>query len=407
MGDQAQPQGRELRIGVVGVGQRADLATLANRPGVARVVSCADPSPRGRTDARRLFGADVTVRERYEELLDDRLDAVFVLTPDHLHTGPALRFLDAGVPVFVEKPLTITVEDCDALLGTAFRSRTRLYVGHNLRHLPVLRRMRELIDGGAIGTVRAVWCRHFVGHGGDFYFKDWHAERAHTGGLLLQKGAHDLDVIHWLAGGYTRDVVAHGTLAVYGGNPRRPGREPLPGQERMPDWFDPGIWPPSALRDLHPVIDVEDLSMMLGRLDNGVLTSYQQCHFTPDYWRNYTVIGDEGRMENFGDGVDGDPATIKVWNRHRSGYREDADLSVPVAASDEGLHGGADRSLVDEFLRFVAVGGATETSPVAAREAVASASAATRSLRAGGTPVGVPALDPALVDYFAGHQADR
>lgn len=392
-----------LRVGVVGVGQRAPMAALANRTGAARVVSCADPDPRGQDDARSLFGADVAVHDRYERMLDDDLHAVFVLTPDHLHTRPALFFLAAGIPVFVEKPLAITLADCDELLTAAFRSRTRLYVGHNLRHLPVLRKMRELIDDGAIGRVRAVWCRHFVGHGGDYYFKDWHAERANTTGLLLQKGAHDLDAIHWLAGGYARSVVAHGTLAVYGDNPRRDAREPTP-QGRMPDWFDPEVWPPSALRDLNPVIDVEDLSMMLARLDNGVLTSYQQCHFTPDYWRNYTVIGDEGRLENFGDGIDDDLATIKVWNRHRSGYRPDADLSLTAGSPGEGLHGGADVALVEEFLRFAAVGGPTETSPVAAREAVAAAVAATTSLRANGTPVEVPGLDPEFLRYFQEHQ---
>ena len=62
------------------------------------------------------------------------------------------------------------------------------------------------------------------------------------------------------------------------------------------------------------------------RLDNGVLAAYQQCHFTPDYWRNYTVIGTEGRLENFGDGP-GD--TVRVWNTGRSGYRADADIVVP------------------------------------------------------------------------------
>jgi predicted dehydrogenase len=330
---------------------------------------------------------------------------VFVLTPDHLHTRPAQFFLTAGIAVFVEKPLAITTADCDDLLTTAFRTRSRLYVGHNLRHLPMLRRMRALIDEGAIGRVRAVWCRHFVGHGGDFYFKDWHAERSRTTGLLLQKGAHDLDAIHWLAGGYARNVVAHGTLAVYGDNPRRdPQEDDTHHGERMPDWYDPGIWPPSALRDLNPVIDVEDLSMMLARLDNGVFTSYQQCHFTPDYWRNYTVIGDEGRLENFGDGIDGDPAVIHVWNRRRSGYRREADLTLAVPEQSDGLHGGADAALVAEFLRFAATGGPTETSPVAAREAVAAAVAATTSLRTNGTPVDVPRLAPELVRYFDAHQ---
>ncbi|MFD9891432.1 Gfo/Idh/MocA family protein [Amycolatopsis sp. NPDC059027] len=392
----------ELRIGVVGVGQRADLVTLANLPGTAKVVSCADPDPRGRADARDLFGADVVLHDRYEAMFADQLDAVFVLTPDHVHTRPVLAFLAAGVAVFVEKPLAIGVEDCDAMLAAASRTGTRLFVGHNLRHLPVLRRMRALIGEGVIGTVKSVWCRHFVGHGGDYYFKDWHAERANTTGLLLQKGAHDLDVLHWLAGGFSRRVVALGGLTVYGANPRR--GEGRAGQ-RMPDWFDAGVWPPAALRELNPVIDVEDLSMMLSEMDNGVFASYQQCHYTPDYWRNYTVIGDAGRMENFGDGVGGDGALIRVWNRGRSGYRPDGDLTVTIAPEPDGSHGGADAALVAEFLRFVAEGGPTETSPVAAREAVAAGVAATNSLRSGGAPVDVTPPDPALVRYFDGHQA--
>ncbi|MYS19495.1 Predicted dehydrogenase [Streptomyces sp. DvalAA-14] len=412
----------ELRVGVVGIGQRAPLVRHANRPGVARVVSCADPDPRARATARELFGPQVAVHDAWTRMLDDRLDAVFVLTPDHVHTAPVRFFLAAGVAVFVEKPLAIGVDDCDEMLADAARTGTRLYVGHNLRHLPVLRRMRALIDAGAIGRVRSVWCRHFVGHGGDYYFKDWHAERANTTGLLLQKGAHDLDAVHWLAAGYSRTVVALGGLTVYGDNPhRRDPRDPDDGR-RMPDWFDPGAWPPSALRDLNPVIDVEDLSMMLTRLDNGVFTSYQQCHYTPDYWRNYTVIGDEGRLENFGDGLDEEEATVRVWNLRRSGYRPDADLTVTVAAppgrppdlegpedpedpeDPEGGHGGADGALVAEFLRFAAEGGPTETSPIAAREAVAAGVAATVSLRSGGTPVRVRPPDPATARYFARHQ---
>ncbi len=66
---------------------------------------------------------------------------------------------------------------------------------------------------------------------------------------------------------------------------------------------------------------------MLMQLANGVLATYQQCHFTPDYWRNYTVIGTEGRLENFGDegGADGQGVV-----RRRSGYRADADRSIEV-----------------------------------------------------------------------------
>ena len=90
---------------------------------------------------------------------------------------------------------------------------------------------------------------------------------------------------------------------------------------------------------------------------------------------------------------------MKVWNSRRSGYREDADQVVEIAGETE-HHGGADPQLVAEFVNFVRDGGATLTSPIAARAAVAAGYAATKSLRANGAPNDVPALDPALVEYF-------
>jgi predicted dehydrogenase len=154
---------------------------------------------------------------------------------------------------------------------------------------------------------------------------------------------------------------------------------------------------------LHPTIDVEDLSLALLQLDNGVLASYQQCHFTPDYWRNYTVIGTEGRLENFGD--TGPGSVIKLWNR-RGDYNGKGDHEWPVPLSAGG-HGGADASIVAEFVRFAREGGATLTSPVGARDSVAAAIMATRSLRDGGRPYEVPALDSSLVAYFDAGQPEQ
>ncbi|AJE87600.1 MULTISPECIES: Gfo/Idh/MocA family protein [Streptomyces] len=392
----ADPSTRELRLAVVGLGLRATLAKEAHRPGAgAAVVAAADTDPGSHPRAREWFGDGVRLYGGHRELLaGEDLDAVFVITPDHTHEAIVTDLLDAGVAVFVEKPLAITTEGCDRVLAAARRGGARLYVGHNMRHMPVVRVMRELIRRGEIGEVKAVWCRHFVGHGGDFYFKDWHADRRNTTGLLLQKGAHDLDVIHWLAGGYTEHVTALGALTLYGDIADRSGQRP---GAVMPDWYDPERnWPPLSLTGLNPVVDVEDLSMMTMRLQNGVHASYQQCHYTPDYWRNYTVIGTEGRLENFGD--HGESAEVRVWQR-RSGYRADADLVVPMPTAAGG-HGGADPLLVEEFLRFVRVGGETDTSPIAAREAVAAGCAATESLRNDGRPVRVDRVAPELARWF-------
>jgi len=364
----------------------------------AHIVAVADSTSRGRQRAVDYFGPEVAVVDDVDALVRLGIDAAFVITPDHTHAAIATQLLMSGVAVYLEKPLATTIEGADEVLRAANASGAKLYVGHNMRHMPVVRLMRRLILEGAIGEVKAVWCRHFVGNGGDYYFKDWHAERAKTTGLLLQKGAHDIDVIHWLAGGYSAEVVAMGDLAVYGGITDRADNS----DRVMDDWFSYGNWPPTAQRDLNPVIDVEDISMVSMRLDNGVLASYEQCHFTPDYWRNYTVIGTEGRLENFGDSAGG---AVRVWNR-RTEYNEFGDLSYPIPEG-EGGHNGADELTVAEFLRFVVEDAATDTSPVAARNAVAAGVAATTSLRDGSTAQRIPELSSDLLDYFAGHQRTR
>ncbi|WP_020387172.1 Gfo/Idh/MocA family protein [Kribbella catacumbae] len=382
----------DLRFGVVGLGARSGLARHAHSPSAgSRIVAVCDPVEAQRQAALAEY-PDAQAYADHTELLDLKLDGVFITTPDDLHEDPAIDFLRAGVAVFVEKPLAITTSGCDRVLQAAYETGTRLYVGHNMRHMPVVLTMRELIQSGAIGEVKAIWCRHFVGHGGDFYFKDWHADRRRSTSLLLQKGAHDIDVMHWLAGGYATRVNALGGLTVYGGIEDRQDRS----GQRFADFVSEDNWPPLSQTGMAPVMDVEDLSMANLQLDNGVFLTYQQCHYTPDYWRNYTVIGTAGRLENFGDSPGG---VVKVWNSKRSGYREDADQVVEIPDA-EGGHAGADPRLVAEFVRFVRDGGTTLTSPIAARAAVAAGYAATTSLRTNGTPIDIPPLPPAMTEYF-------
>ncbi|NED96596.1 Gfo/Idh/MocA family oxidoreductase [Phytoactinopolyspora alkaliphila] len=385
---------RQLRLGVVGVGVRAELARHAGQAG-GRVVACADPAARARDTARELFGPETRVVADHRDLVGHGLDGVFVTSPDHTHARVAIDFLRAGVAVYLEKPMATTVEDCDAILRAAQASGTLLFCGHNMRYMPVIETMKSLLDAGEIGEVKTVWCRHFVGHGGDFYFKDWHAEAAKSTGLLLQKGAHDIDVIHWLAGAHSDLVTGMGALQVYGDVTDRRDNS----GRRMREWFDVGNWPPADARELNPVIDVEDTSMIHMRLANGVLASYQQCHFTPDYWRNYTIIGTRGRMENFGDTVD---AEIRLYQR-RSDYDPVGTRVVPVPRGSGG-HGGADAAAVAEFLAAITGEAVPRTHPLDARAAVATGVAGTASIRTGSVPI---RIDPPNLTHEAEVPAAR
>ncbi|WP_235566671.1 Gfo/Idh/MocA family protein [Microbacterium sp. Root61] len=381
-----------MRVAVIGAGARFGLASYI-RDGGAEVVVVADTDAAAEGRARSILPHDFRFVGSHHSI--GEVDAAFVLTPDGTHAEIASDLLGRGIPVYLEKPMAISIEDCDRILDAAMRSRTKLYIGHNMRHMPFVQLMSRLVGDGAIGQVAAIWCRHFVGNGGDFYFKDWHAERSRGVGLLLQKASHDLDVIQMLAGAPADLVSGMGALAVYDRvTDRRDNSDRLMGTLASYD-----NWPPLSQTELNPIIDVEDLSHVQMRMANGVLATYNQCHFTPDYWRNYVVIGTEGRIENFGD-TDG--GVVRLWNR-RGEYRPEGDIDYDIPVGD-GTHGGADRSIVAEFLRFVSDGGPIAVSPSAARDAVAAGIRATESIRSGSTPLDVPALDAETRTYFESGQ---
>ncbi|MFW6159332.1 MAG: Gfo/Idh/MocA family protein, partial [Planctomycetota bacterium] len=373
----------DLRVGVLGAGGRGSLAWNAHRPGDgSRLVLGCDVDDRAIARAkerfRERFGDDLPIVRDYRELLDrDDIDAVFVTTPDYLHEEHAVAALEAGKAVYLEKPMAITIEGCDRILRAAHEREARLYLGHNMRHMWICRKMKELVDSGRIGEPKVGWCRHFVCYGCDAYFKDWHAERRYSTGLLLQKAAHDIDILHWVLGAYTTRVNAMGGLTLYDRIEDR--REP----DEPPDtgWHLEN-WPPLAQKGLNPTIDVEDVSMMQMQLEAGRFASYQQCHYAPDGWRNYTIIGTEGRLENFGTGPG--RSVIRLWNRRvdYNPYGDEQFFNPP----DTGGHGGADPRIVAEFIRYVREGGTITTSPVAARQSVAAGCMATDSLRHGGEP---------------------
>ena len=390
---------KELLIGVIGTGNRGGLSMHAHNPEAGvRVTAICDIRPemmdRFKTHyAEKYKLGDLFCTQDYRQILARKeIGAVFITSPDFCHEEHAVAALEAGKAVYLEKPMAISVDGCDRILRTAVATKGRLYLGHNMRHMDVVLKMKAIIDSGHIGPVKAGWCRHFVGYGGDAYYKDWHADRRRSWSLLLQKAAHDIDVLHWLCGGYSSRVTGMGGLEVYDKIPARRAE----GEYGDVSWHDSN-WPAAKLTGLNPVIDVEDISMMMMRLDNGVFCSYEQCHFAPDGWRNFTIIGTEGRLENFGDGPG--ESVVRVWTK-RSGYNpygNEQHYIEPVAGS----HGGADPRIVDEFVRYVRQGAKMTTSPIAARYSVAAGYLAARSIRNNNMPEQVPDLPPGAAEYFA------
>ncbi len=353
----------KLRMGVIGVSGRGGLARQWHQPaddGRSVLVAGADVNE----GFLAKFAGDVDgafTTTDYRRLLErEDVDAVAVTSPDFCHEEHAVAALEAGKHVFCEKPLAITTAGCDRILEAWRASGKQLMVGFNMRYMNIFRVMKEVIDSGTIGVPKAVWCRHFVGHGGHFYYHDWHATRRNATSLLLQKGSHDIDMIHWLTGQHAVRVTAFGQLDYYGGD--EPNDLSCPDCDKRttcPDFQRP--WPGHEQCAFRQEIDVEDNNQVLMQLSGGILAAYLQCHVTPDYHRNYVIIGTEGRVEN------SEPEmTVTVKTRKSGTWRELADRSYKVKPAD-GTHGGADPVIARDFLDMVLHGKAPLAPAIAGR----------------------------------------
>jgi len=350
------------------------------------VVAGADVFESKLADFRSRMGDSVFTTLDYRELLDrSDVDAVAVCSPDFVHEEHAIAALQAGKHVYLEKPMAITIDGCDRIMRAAKESSGKLMIGFNMRCMNIFRTMKEIVDSGTIGEIKAVWVRHFVGLGGYFYYHDWHGTRANCTSLLLQKGSHDLDMIHWITGAYTRRVSAFGSLDFYGGDKPNDLFCPECDEKRTCTEFSASGLTQCALRK---EIDIEDNEVMIMQLDRGIKASYLQCMFTPDYHRNYVFIGTEGRMEN-------SEPEMKVWVQTRASgtMRELSDRTYSIKQA-RGTHGGADPIITDQFLDMVLEGKDPVATPLDGRMAVAAGCCGAESMRNGGMPVDVPEVTP-------------
>ena len=370
-----------IRIGIVGLGQRGlGMARSFSKeiPG-AVVVAAADVIEASLESARECVGSDLFTSTDYRRVVTHPdVQAVIVTSPDNFHEEHGLAALEARKHLLLEKPMAITVEGCDRLLSAHKEAGVVFGLGLCMRYMPLFEKMKAIIDSGEIGEVKSYWCNHYVGLGGHYYFHDWHAVRSNATGLLLQKGTHDLDIMHFLTGRYTRRVVAFGGLDYYGGD--------KPNDLHCPDCPEQGTCPEAQLGQapgfslcaFRKEIDVEDNHVVIMELEGGIKAAYQECHFTPDYHRDHMAIGTKGRVYC-------DETKDTVILKTRRGLAD----AVFTIKSDDGDHGGGDSRMYRDFIRAVREGDTMLTDPLSGRMSVAAGCAAHESLRAGGKVIDI------------------
>jgi len=226
---------RPIRLGMVGGGTGAFIGyvhrvaaridgdfqlvagALSSRPEVAR------------ESGKNLGLADDRIYTDYEEMAraeaarEDGIEAVSIVTPNHMHFGPAKAFLEAGIHVICDKPLTSTIEDAYALQKVQPKNGAKFLLTHNYTGYPLIRQARELVASGVLGKIRVVqaeypqdWLTEPTGD--DNKQASWRTDpaRSGAGGCIGDIGTHAYNLARYVIGLKTEAVSADLTAFVPG-----------------------------------------------------------------------------------------------------------------------------------------------------------------------------------------------
>ena len=294
-------------------------------------------------------------------------EAVIITTVDKFHHEYIIKAFEAGCDAISEKPMTIDPEKCRAVLEAERRTGRKLTVTFNMRYMPYMARVKELIRHGVVGKILGVDFEWFLdtSHGAS-YFRRWHRYLDKSGGLLVHKATHHFDVVNWWLEEEPEEVFAFGTRRFYG--PTREARgeycRACPHQKTCEFYWD--ITSKKSRMEMYVSaehvdgyirdrcvfaedIDIYDTMSVTTRYSGGALLSYSLVAFSPYEGWKASINGTEGRLEvgefNSGPRSKEPVEYINLYNRQG----EDIRYSVNRCG---GSHGGSD----DKLRRTIFVG---------------------------------------------------
>ena len=375
---------------VLGAGSRGSTYAGFSKeyPEVLRIVALAEP----RADRRNLLAdaLDIPEAQRFaswQELLAQpkMADCAFVCTMDDDHTEPAIRAMELGYHILLEKPMSNTEAECRRIVEAAERTGLALAVCHVLRYTPFYMTLKELIDRGRIGRVTTINQIENVGYwhqAHSFVRGNWRSTRE-TSPMLLQKSCHDMDILLWLMGRDCLRVQSFGSLGHF-----TPENAPEGAPERCLDgcphaescpYYAPKLyldmnrtgWPVDVITtDLseagrrraleegpygrcvyHCDNDVVDRQVVNLEFEGGAVATFTMTAFSADFSRQLKIFGTEGQ-------ITADMGTKEIVLHRFGEEKQTVPLLGDVVHSG---HGGGDYGILRDFLHILRHGGESRT----------------------------------------------
>jgi predicted dehydrogenase len=189
---------RKVGIGMIGTGNISDLHSVGYLKNEhSKIVAVADVREAVAEEKKKAFGAESSYSDYHELLKNDSIEAVDVCVPNFLHSKIVVDAAEAGKHVLVEKPMAITVKECDEMIAAAKRNGVKLMVGHNQVFYPPHQETRRLIQE-EIGRPILLLTRL---HNGFRQNMGWRADpKAVGGGFFMEACVHRLYLSRYLIG---------------------------------------------------------------------------------------------------------------------------------------------------------------------------------------------------------------
>ncbi len=233
---------RSIAVGVIGTG-RAGLIharNFATRVPGAHLAALADPDEQTLARASQELPGVATYADPAEAIANSDVDAVVVATPTIFHEGIVVAAAKAGKHILCEKPMAMTVAECERMIAAAAAAAVKLQLGFMRRYAPDFVAAKEAIERGDIGDVVCVRSLTY----GPSIPKPWQYDISKSNGPLAEVNSHDIDTLRWLTGSEFREVYA------MAGNYRCPEA-----RADFPDFYDNVVMLASFENGMQGVID--------------------------------------------------------------------------------------------------------------------------------------------------------
>jgi phthalate 4,5-cis-dihydrodiol dehydrogenase len=198
---------RALGLGVIGLGMAGAVMVraAARHPGTV-LTAAADPQP----GPREAFGRDFNARTYADAralVEDPAVEVVYIATPHQFHAEHAVMAAERGKHVILEKPMALTLADCDTIIAAVERHNVHLLVGHTHAFDSAVRAMRGLIASGEMGALGMLASWNYT----NYLYRPRRPEELDTvkgGGILFNQVPHQIDTVRLLGGGLVKSVRA-------------------------------------------------------------------------------------------------------------------------------------------------------------------------------------------------------